>query len=301
MAVHDHWTLADLPDQTDRRWLITGATNGLGRATALAAAAAGATLVLPVRNRALGEQLLAALPAQRGAPHELVDLDLASLASVRAAAGAVTGEIDVLINNAGMMCGEPTRTADGFEATLGVNFLGPFAFTNLVLPRVCERVVIVASDMHRRARLDLADPDYRGRRWTGMQAYSDSKLADMAWGLALERRLRPRGIGVQLAHPGWVVTNLQSVVGPARLAPAVARASRALTQSVEQSALCLLYAASMDLPPCSYVGPDAPGHLRGWPTLLGRSRAAADPRLAEEVWQYGVRSTGTDLMPTGPR
>lgn len=291
MSNNHRWTLADFPDQRGCRWLITGATNGLGLATARAAADAGAELVLPVRNRALGDELNLSL----GGGHTVIDMDLASLESVRSAAASIKGDIDVLVNNAGMMSRRREETRDGFERVLGVNFLGPFAFTNALIPRVRDRIVIVGSNVHHRATIDLADPHFRRRRWSIAASYSESKLADMAWGLGLERRLRGAGIGVQLVHPGWVMSNMQSAIGDPRLAKTITVATTPIAQSADKSALCTLFAATMDLPPCSYVGPDGRTHLHGWPSLIGRSSAASDPRVADAVWDIGVRETGVDL------
>lgn len=285
------WTIADLPDQTGRRWLITGATNGLGRATAEAAARAGASVVLAVRNQARGHELAASWPGS----HEVLHLDLASLDSVRAAGAALDGEIDVLVNNAGAMARRREETADGFELLLGTNLLGPFAFTNLVLPRVAERVVIVASNAHEGAKLERADPHFRNRKWTPFAAYGASKLGDMAWGLALSQRLADSAVGVQLVHPGWVLSNLSAAVGNPKAQRVIDAVSSPFTQSPEQAALCSLFAATMPLPECSYVGPDRFFTLRGHPCLLGRSAAASDPELAEWTWRFAAQETGTDL------
>lgn len=294
------WTLDDLPDQTGRRWLVTGATHGLGRATAAAAARAGASLILPVRNEELGRQLVASLPRDAGCDpvhHDLVPLDLGVLDSVRAAAAEVTalGEIDVLVNNAGVMTRRREETADGFERMLGVNFLGPFAFTNLVLPRVVGRVIVVGSNAHKAASFDFHDPHARRGRWRVDIGYARSKLADMLWGLALDRRLAPSGRPVHLVHPGWVMRNMQSAIGNPALERAITLATTPIAQSAEKSALCTLFAATMDLPACSYVGPDGRTALHGYPCLLGRSAEASDPRLAERVWALGVQETHTDL------
>lgn len=300
VSARARWTAADLPDQTGRRWVITGATHGLGLATARLAAAAGATLVLPARNRSLAESVAAELAEVGGrgrgsVPHEVVDLDLADLGRVRAAAEAIGGDIDVLVNNAGGMTKNRQETADGFEWVLGVNFLGPFAFTNLLVPQVRDRVVIVGSNAHLPYRLDLDDPHARRRRWRVPEAYGQSKLADLLWGLALERRLRGRGIGVQLTHPGWVMSNMQNASAGPRLGRAITVATTPIAQSAEKCALTTLFAATMDLPPASYVGPDGPLHLHGWPCLIGRSAEASDPRLAERLWHFAVAETGTDL------
>lgn len=284
-----HWTLSDLPDQTGRRWLITGATNGLGEATARAAAAAGATLVIPARRTERAEEL----NREWGGHHQVVELDLASLDSVSEAAGEITGDIDVLVNNAGVVTRRREETADGFEKMLGTNFLGPFAFTNLLVPQVRDRIVIVGSDAHQGARMDFRDPHFRQRRWGIAKGYGQSKLADMLWGLDLARRLVGTGTDVQLVHPGWVLSNMQSAVGNETIERIITSISRPLAQSADKSALCTLFAATMDLPRCSYVGPDGVRALRGWPSLLGRSAAASDPRQAGEVWDLGARETGT--------
>lgn len=285
------WTLTDLPDQTGRRWLITGATNGLGEATARAVAAAGATLVLPARRTERAEEL----NRQWGGHHEVVHLDLSSLASVRRAAASIDGDIDVLVNNAGTITKRREETDDGFEKMLGVNFLGPFAFTNLLLPQVQKRVVIVASDAHQGAHLHHEDPNFRRRRWSIIKGYGQSKLADMLWGLGLSQRLSGTGIGVQLVHPGWVLSNLQSAVGNKAAERLITAVSRPIAQSADKSALCTLFAATTELPQCSYVGPDGLRALRGWPSLIGRSAEASDMRVAHQTWELGVRETGTDL------
>ncbi len=287
------WTLADLPDQSGRRWLITGATHGLGLATARAASAAGAALVLPARNLPLAHRVNAEL----GGRHRVVPLDLAGLDAVRAAASEIValGEVDVLVNNAGALTRRREETADGFERVLGVNLLGPFALTNLVLPRVRERVVIVGSNAHRSASFDFADPHARRRRWTIAGSYAQSKLGDLLWGLALSRRLAGSGRTVQLVHPGWVMSNAQSAVGQPQLERLITVATTPLAQSADRSALCTLFAATMDLPACSYVGPDGRLALHGWPALLGRSAEASDPRVAERLWRFAAAETGTDL------
>lgn len=279
-----------MPDQTGRRWLITGATNGLGLATAQAAAAAGATLVLPARRLDRAEEL----NQQWGGHHEVVELDLASLASVRRAAEAITGDIDVLINNAGAVARRREETEDGFEKLIGTNYLGPFAFTNLLLPQIRDRVVIVGSDAHQGAELHLDDPHFRNRDWSIISGYGESKLADMLWGLGLSKRLRGSGVGVQLVHPGWVLSNLQSAIGNKTAEKVITAVSTPFAQSARKSALCNLFAAAADLPECSYVGPDGFKALSGWPSLIGRSAAASDPRMAEALWEFGVRATKTN-------
>jgi NAD(P)-dependent dehydrogenase (short-subunit alcohol dehydrogenase family) len=280
-----------MPSQKGRRWLITGATRGLGEATAFAAAEAGATLILPSRDLARAEELNAEL----GGRHEIVHLDLAGLDMIRETAKAITGDIDVLVNNAGTMTRRREETEDGFERVLGINFLGPFALTNLLLPQVRRRVVIMASDAHRTGSLHHRDPHFRRRKWSIAGAYSASKLADMLWGLALSRRLRGTGLDVHLVHPGWVPTDIYNTIASDRWEKAISWLVKPVGHSPDEGALSTLFAATADIPECSYVGPDGLAGMRGSPSLLGRSAMASDPREAEWAWDFAVRETGIDI------
>ena len=200
------WTAADLPDMTGRTVVVTGASSGIGAATARALAAAGATVVLAVRDVAKGELVAATFTGRA----EVRELDLASLASIRAFAAAWTGDLDILVNNAGIMMVPEGRTADGFERQIGTNHLGPFALTNLLLPRITDRVVTVSSNAHERGRIDLDDLNWERRPYRASQAYSDSKLANLLFTFELQRRLAAAGSSVRAlaVHPGMVRTNL---------------------------------------------------------------------------------------------
>lgn len=283
-----HWTASDMPSQVGRTWLVTGATSGIGLEAAKAASAAGAAVVLAVRNVAKGDAVARSLSG----PATVVQLDLGSLASVRRAAEA-TPQVDVLVNNAGRVSTHREETEDGFECLLGTNALGPFAYTNLIADKVADRVVIVGSDSHRTGVLDFDDPYFLHRRWTTSAAYSQSKLADMVWGLGLSRRLSR--VDVQLCHPGWAGTGISNVTGNARLDRLVTGLNKRLGQPAWRGALPTLYAATQDLPRCSYTGPDSWLGQRGYPALAGRTAAASDPALATRWWEFAVRATGTDL------
>lgn len=277
-----------LPDQTGRTWLVTGATNGVGREVARAASAVGARVILTARSAERGEAVRRELGDAR-----VLDVDFADLDRVRAGAAQLDEEIDVLACCAGGIFARREETVDGFEKTMATNFLGPFAFTNLVASHVRARVVIVGSDAHRHAHLDLQDLQLE-QRWAPFRAYGRSKLADMLWGLELGRRLGPRGIPVMLAHPGWALTNIQNRFGP-RANAVITRASSLMAQSAADGAQNVLVAATSDLPPGSYVGPSGFQALRGTPTLLGRSSEAADAVLAQRLWELAEGLTGTGL------
>lgn len=275
-----------IPDQTGRTWLVTGATNGLGRAVAQLARGAGARVLFTARNRERGEALAADLGDAR-----MLHLDLSDLDSVRAAAATVDGPIDVLVNNAGVMTARRSRNEAGVEMMMATNLLGPFALTNLLAPHLRDRVVIVGSNAHKGARLNPDDMRYEHTRWTPQRAYGASKLADMLWGLELGRRLAPRGVTVNLAHPGWALTNIQNQTGSAALDRVVTAACSVFAQSPEDAAQCVLTAAVGDVPAGSYVGPDGRMSLRGAPTLLERSSSASDRELAKELWSAAAKET----------
>lgn len=283
---------APLPDQSGRTWLITGATNGIGKEAALAASRAGARLILPARNAQRAQAVCAQLPG----PARSIPLELADLDSVRAAADAVDEPVDVLVNCAGRVTLRRETNAAGHELMLATNLYGPFALTNLLLPRVRERIVIVGSNAHAIGRVDVDDPHFTRRRWTAAAAYAQSKLGDMLWGFELDRRLRAAGgPRVELAHPGWANTNLQNATANARVNAFVTWSCSLMAQTAEEGAQPLLVAATADVPPGSYIGPDGIGGQRGAPTLAGRAVRAADPRAALATWGLCAHETGTDL------
>jgi len=290
------WSPARLGNLTGKRIIVTGATNGVGLGTAQVLTRAGAHVILAVRNTALGAQRA----AQLGGSTEVIELDLADLASVRAFPGRLDGDVDILINNAGTITSSRSETADGFEMTIGTNHLGPFALTNLLFPRVRSQIVNVGSGAHKSAKLLVDDMHLRTTKWTVMGAYSRSKLAVMLWGLELDRRLRAARSPVvsQLTHPGWVASNLSHVSDKPLLALAhriVSTAANALANDIEQGAAPTLYCISEPIPPGSYVGVDGRFGLRGGPVLIGRSTTACDYAAAAKVWEFAERETGTAL------
>ena len=286
------WTTADIPPQAGRTAVVTGANSGLGLETARALAAAGARVVLAVRDPARGERAAAGLTGDV----EVRQLDLADLSSVRAFAAAWTGPLDVLVDNAGIMHVPAGRTADGFELQFGTNHLGHFALTCLLLPHVTDRVVTVSSFLHRRGRIDLDDLNWERRRYSPEGAYAQSKLANLLFTLELQRRLTAAGSPVRAtaAHPGWAATNLQGQSGNRLKDAALAVGNRVVATSAAQGALPVLMAATAELPGGSFTGPS--GRLmRGAPTLDGRSPDASDTELAQQLWAVSAALTGVDL------
>ncbi|MGH9270908.1 MAG: oxidoreductase, partial [Ilumatobacteraceae bacterium] len=255
------------PDLSGRTVVVTGANSGIGLAAARQLAGVGAHVVLAVRDEAKGHDAQATIVGST----EMRRLDLADLSSVRAFAADWDGDIDVLINNAGVMALPERRTADGFEMQLGTNHLGHFALTNLLLPHLTDRVVTVSSGAHRMGRIDVDDLNWERRRYRSWPAYGQSKLANLLFTLELERRLAGAGSEVRAlaAHPGYAATNLQSHTGNPVAKALMAVSNRVIAQSDERGALPVLYAATADLPGGSYVGPDGFQEARGHPTLVG--------------------------------
>jgi NAD(P)-dependent dehydrogenase (short-subunit alcohol dehydrogenase family) len=288
------FTTADIPDLADQTAIVTGASSGIGLATARALAASGAHVVLAVRSTSKGEAAAAAMPGHT----EVRRLDLASLESVRAFAAAWDGQIDLLINNAGVGGRSLTRTADGFELLFGTNHLGHFALTGLLLPHITGRIVTVASQAERFARLDLDDLNWQRRPYAPSRAYNDSKLANLLFTAELQRRLTGAGSGVlaNAAHPGLVATPIYRHDGPRRPADFVwAMVNRLAAQSPEQGALPTLYAAVADIPGNSFAGPAHLAHMRGAPQLIERSATARDPGLARRLWAASEQLTGVQF------
>ncbi|MFD9741727.1 oxidoreductase [Umezawaea sp. NPDC059074] len=286
------WTNDDIPDQSGRTVVVTGASSGIGLITARELAKAGARVVLAVRDTAKGRKVAAAMPGRT----EVRELDVSRLASVRAFAEAWTGPIDVLVNNAGIMDVPESRTEDGFELQTATNFLGPFALTNALLPHVVERVVTVSSQLHRFGRPVLADLTWATRKYDATRAYADSKLADLLFALELQRRLAAAGSPVRsvVAHPGIATTNLAA--RPDGSPAPITRLSFILNDA-ERGALPTLFAATTDVPGGSYVGPDGIGGIKGFPALGTPSKRARDPKLARELWNVAEALTAGAAAP----
>jgi NAD(P)-dependent dehydrogenase (short-subunit alcohol dehydrogenase family) len=298
----DGWTAANIPDETDRVAIVTGANSGLGLVTARELARSGARVILACRNLDKGHAAIAHV--RDAVPHaqvQLEELDLASLESVRGFAErfkATHDGLDLLINNAGVMAPPRRRTADGFELQFGTNHLGHFLLTTLLLDsmegREDARVVTLSSSAHKMGRIafDNLNGDRHYFRWF---AYGQSKLANLVFALELDRRLRSEGSTVKslAAHPGYAATNLQ---GAAPLVDRVVMkvSNAVIAQNDEMGALPTLYAATEPgLEGGTYVGPDAPGELRGHPKIVKPSGRARDAETARRLWQVSEELTGS--------
>lgn len=284
-------------DLTGTTVVVTGASDGIGAVTARELARVGVRVVLAVRSEAKARTV----SATWAGTIEIRHLDLSSLASVRAFAAGWVGPIDVLVNNAGVLQADTTRTQDGFEPHIGINHLGHFALTQLLLPQITGRVVTVSSDLHKRGHLDVEDLNWERRTARGLSPYNDSKLANLLFAFELQRRLQATGSAVLslAAHPGVSSTNL--AVGSDGLLGRVMRPFiRLVGQDADGGARPTIYAATEPLAGGSYVGPGGPLQLRGAPKLVTGSRRARDEQLARALWTRSAELTATDALPASP-
>ncbi|WP_309615921.1 oxidoreductase [Salinibacterium sp.] len=273
-------------DLNGRTVVITGASSGIGLATATALAAANAHVVIAVRDTRKGSLVAAEI---RGNV-EVRRLDLTDLHSIRSFADDWTGPIDVLVNNAGISTPTLERTQDGFELQFGTNHLGPFALTNLLLPHISGRVVTLASQAERMGRLNLDDLNWDRTTYTEPRAYATSKLANMLFSAELQRRLTAAGSEIIsiAAHPGFVKTNIydQSAGFATRMMV------RFLAQTPADGALPVLYAATANIAGGSFTGPERFMHMRGGAELIGRSKFAKNAAVARRLWNASEQMTG---------
>ncbi|MFF6801020.1 oxidoreductase [Streptomyces sp. NPDC012616] len=301
------WGVRDMPDQGGRTAVVTGANSGLGYVTARELARRGARVVLACRSEARGRDAVERLRAEvPGADVELRSLDLGDLTSVRAFAASLPYErLDLLVNNAGVMAMPYGVTADGFETQFGVNHLGHFALTGLLLPALLAagdrtprpRVVTVSSMAHLLGTVDLRDlnSERRYRRWV---AYGRSKTANLLFTHELARRLAATGADLVAvaAHPGYASTNLQTAGPRAEGRRAAERmmalGNRVLAQPAEAGALPALYAATAPgVCPDSFIGPSV-AMWRGAPGRSWRAPWTLDGRVAARLWTASEELTG---------
>lgn len=282
------WTAADLPSFTGRTVIVTGANSGLGEITARELARVGAKVILAVRNTEKGD----AAAAKMTGDVEVRKLDLQDLPSVRAFADGVTGQVDVLVNNAGIMAVPYAQTVDGFESQIGTNHLGHFALTNLLLPTITDRVVTVSSMMHLIGYVSLTDLNWKSRPYLAWPAYGQSKLANLLFTSELQRKLAEAGSPVKAhaAHPGYSATNLQGQTGNP-IGTRLVKVGNRLATDADFGARQTLFAVSQDLPGDTFVGPRFTMWGPSGPTL--RSPLARDAKKAAALWDLSEQLTGT--------
>ncbi len=284
------WT--DVPRQDGRRFVVTGANSGVGLETARTLAQRGAHVVLACRNAEKGAAAARDIGRVDGSV-EVLALDVSDLSSVRRFAAEV-GDVDVLVNNAGILGVPFSRSVDGIELQLATNHVGHFALANLLLPRLTDRVVVVSSQSHRHGDLRLDDLDWEQRGYSPYGAYGASKLANMLFLAELQRRLTAAGSTLRApgAHPGSTATAITSSSGDGLLAWVGSWGHGLVGMKPAQGAMSTLYAATMDVPGNTYLGPHRLREMNGWPVGVGRSRAAIDPEQAKAAWAASEELSG---------
>jgi len=317
------WSEAEIPDQSGKTVLVTGANSGLGLRTAEVLASKGARVLLACRSLERGAAALEQVrSAATGPEPEMVQLDLADLSSVKAAAAQVRqttdDHLDVLVNNAGVMAVPKAKTVDGFERQFGTNHVGHAALTALLLPALRKagttekpaRVVTVSSVAAARGRIDADDPNFEHRRYNPGSSYGQSKLANQVFAMELDERLRAADEPIisVAAHPGYTATNLGSNMAggyPNKLVSALVKVGNrigemAMAQGVEAGAQPQIYAATMpDVDGGDYIGAGGFQQMRGAPAKVRPLRPARDPLTRERLWDITWKMTGIapDIAP----
>lgn len=277
-------------DLTGRTAVVTGGASGLGRAAATELTRRGARVILAVRNPAQGRAAAVGMPGKA----ESRPLDPASLASIRDFVRGVEGTVDILINNAGAMSATRSETSDGFETQFGVNHLGHFALTNLLLEQVTGRVVTTSSSLHRSAHMDFDDLQWERRPYSPFGAYGQSKLANLLFTAELQRRLAAAGSKViaTAADPGWVSSGFTITTGHRLRDSATTLATRLLAQRPKAGARPILLAATGEVPGNAFTAPRVLG-VRGAATVVRPSGEANDAVIAAKLWEVSEQLTHT--------
>jgi NAD(P)-dependent dehydrogenase (short-subunit alcohol dehydrogenase family) len=296
MNNNQHWTADNMPDQSGRVAIVTGANSGIGYETALALARKGATTIMACRDLSKADPAADACRAtQPSGTVEVIQLDLGDLDSVRQFVEDFRqryDQLDLLTNNAGIMMPPYGKTAQGFETQFGVNHLGHFALTGLLLDLLLStphsRVVTVSSTSHRFGQIDFEDLHWEKKDYKRNAAYGQSKLANLLFTYELQRRLTAAAketLSVA-AHPGWTATNLQKHAGVFRFL------NPFLAQDPPMGALPTLYAATgPDVNGGDYFGPGGFLEARGYPKEVQSHGRSYDEDVAARLWEVSEELT----------
>lgn len=294
-----NWDATSISNQKGKVVIVTGATSGIGKQAARAIALKNAKVILAVRNEDKGQKTAAEFRSENsGADVEVRELDLSRQASVRAFAQSFLKDykqLDVLINNAGVMMPPHTITEDGFELQFGTNHLGHFTLTGLLLPLLKKtensRVCVVSSSAHSFGKINFDDLTWERRRYIAPRAYGDSKIANLFFTYELARKLSKQNNNprVTAAHPGWTATDLQRHAGVLNFL------NRFMGQGAAMGALPTLRAVyDEQASPGDYFGPKGLFHMRGYPELEKSNKLSYDEAIGKRLWRVSKQLTGIE-------
>ena len=283
----NYWTPVQIKTPIAKSVLITGASSGIGLEAANFLAKNGANVHAAVRNIDKAKSVLDSKVL-------IHHLDLSDLNSVKNFVFGFGHEVDVLINNAGVMAIPLARTVQGFEMQIGTNHLGHFALTGQLLPRIKERVISVSSTAHRMGKINFDDFNWEKRyqRWL---AYGQSKLANLLFTSELNHRLVESNSKIKAiaVHPGFAATNLQSQTQSNVWDGIMSASNKYMAQSSFEGSWSTLFAITEDIPGNSFVGPTGFGQTKGSPGLVSRSKRAKDMNVAKRLWDLSEELTQT--------
>ncbi|MDY0344403.1 MAG: oxidoreductase [Lentimicrobium sp.] len=300
------FNINEIPPQSGRIAIVTGANDGLGFQTTLALSKTGIKVVMACRNLEKGDKAREKIIRQAPEANlELMQLDLSKFSSVRAFAEEYKQKhepLDLLINNAGIMIPPYELTEDGFESQLGVNYLGHFLLTGLLLPLLEKtpgsRVVSLSSNAHKNGKIHFDDLNFK-KKYSAFAAYSQSKLACLMFSKELQRRLEKSGSRVLsvAAHPGMSDTNLFKHV-PKFVTTIFGRLIRSLmVQTPADGAKPTLYAAlGNDIQGGDYIGPDGWQEWKGEPVKVKGTKLSDDKEVARKLWVESENMTGCKIL-----
>jgi len=289
-------TVENIADQKGKTIIVTGSSSGIGFEAARVLANKNGKVIIAVRNKEKGDKAIDRIKDQNAdAKVKLMTLDLADLSSVSKFAEEFNKEysqLDILINNAGVMMPPYGKTNDGFELQFGTNHLGHFALTGKLLQMLMStansRVVNVSSIAHHRGNIDFNDLNWGKRKYNPMASYGDSKIANLYFTYELRDRLNLQGNNpiVTAAHPGWTATDLQ------RHSELFSFLSKYLAMKIEQGALPSLRAATDESAESGdYFGPDKFGEWRGYPVKVQSNKRSQDKGIAKKLWDVSEKLT----------
>ncbi len=290
------WDESHILDQTDKVFIVTGPTSGLGKETSIVLARKNAIVIMAARDLKKAESVKKEiLNENKNAKIDIQELDLCSLESINSFTEIINKKykaLDVLINNAGIMACPYSKTKDGFEIQMGTNHLGHFALTGLLLPLIKKtensRIVNVSSVAHKSGNIDFEDLNWEKRKYKSWRAYGDSKLANLYFTYELSRKLKlnKANLKVLAAHPGWTTTELQRHSGGANFMNIF------FGQKVKVGALGGLRAATdPNAHSDDYYGSPSFGEMKGHPVLLKSNALSYNKDNAKKLWQLSEELT----------